>query len=323
MRPRISPPTARRSTSPMAPPFCASTAPPPRRSGGSTAPSRRCAACRTAASRSRSTGARCRCLRRLRHPTPSVTFTDLSINAVNALSPGAGETLIATNGSTSRPYGQWVHDLMERGRTGKVLSLDHRQRHACARSPRGWLTRLARAPLEMAVLVSESWRHRVIAHRPGRKPARGAGQSAGLSFAAVSGSIRRFLAHGVRGAHATGRIRAARECLPAAHDGGNRSGILDRAEAEIRPVVSRADAGRAYQDHGRGQAMGAAAILWPCDPARTRAACRSTRCTAGSTASTMASSRRSKSMARCSPSPRGRAGCCACRSPMIEQELRA
>src|ERR1700716_3833836 len=57
-------------------------------------------------------------------PSAAATFSDPSINAVNALAPGPQGTLIATDGSTARPYRQWVHDLMERGRTGRVLVLD-------------------------------------------------------------------------------------------------------------------------------------------------------------------------------------------------------
>jgi hypothetical protein len=96
---------------------------------------------------------------------PATTFADTSMNAINALSPGAGETLVATDGSTTRPTGQWVHDLMERGRTGRVLVLDiasgrvrtiasglHHAFGACAAGD--------------AVFVSESWQHRVIAIAP-------------------------------------------------------------------------------------------------------------------------------------------------------------
>ena len=96
---------------------------------------------------------------------PATTFADTSMNAINALSPGAGETLVATDGSTTRPTGQWVHDLMERGRTGRVLVLDivsgrvrtiasglHYAFGACAAGD--------------AVFVSESWQHRVIAITP-------------------------------------------------------------------------------------------------------------------------------------------------------------
>jgi len=54
----------------------------------------------------------------------AVTFSDPSMNAINSLAPGPGGTLIATDGSTARPYGQWVHDLMERGGSGRVLVLE-------------------------------------------------------------------------------------------------------------------------------------------------------------------------------------------------------
>ena len=57
-------------------------------------------------------------------PSGAVTFNDPSMHAVNALAPGPGRTLVATDGSTARPYGQWVHDLMERGHSGRVLVLD-------------------------------------------------------------------------------------------------------------------------------------------------------------------------------------------------------
>jgi hypothetical protein len=92
----------------------------------------------------------------------AATFSNPSIHAINALSPGPHGTLLATDGSALRPYSQWVHDLMERGRTGRVLSLDiasgrvrtiasglHYAFGVCAASG--------------ALLVSESWRHRVVA----------------------------------------------------------------------------------------------------------------------------------------------------------------
>src|SRR6185369_13445558 len=56
--------------------------------------------------------------------TPRASFSDPAMNAVNALSPGPRGALIATNGSSARPYTQWSHDLMERGRSGRVLVLD-------------------------------------------------------------------------------------------------------------------------------------------------------------------------------------------------------
>jgi hypothetical protein len=95
-------------------------------------------------------------------PSPALTFSDASMHAINALAPGPGKTLVATDGSTARPYRQWVHDLMERGRTGRVLVLDLE-----SRSIRTLASGLAYAFGACAggndIFVSESWRHRVIA----------------------------------------------------------------------------------------------------------------------------------------------------------------
>ena len=95
-------------------------------------------------------------------PAPTVTFSDASMLAINALAPGPGKTLVATDGSSARPYRQWVHDLMERGRTGRVLVLDLE-----SRSIRTLASGLAYAFGVCAggndLFVSESWRHRVVA----------------------------------------------------------------------------------------------------------------------------------------------------------------
>lgn len=95
-------------------------------------------------------------------PSAAVTFSGSSMHAINALAPGPGNTLVATDGSTARPYRQWVHDLMERGRTGRVLILDIA----------GGGVRTLASGLRYAfgvcaagseLFVSESWRHRVVA----------------------------------------------------------------------------------------------------------------------------------------------------------------
>jgi hypothetical protein len=94
--------------------------------------------------------------------SPRATIADASMNAINALSPGPQGTLIATDGSTARPYGQWVYDLMERGRTGKVLSLDiasGRVRPIAS----GLSYAFGACAAGDAVFVSESWRHRMVA----------------------------------------------------------------------------------------------------------------------------------------------------------------
>jgi hypothetical protein len=94
--------------------------------------------------------------------SPAVTFSDSSMHAINALARGPGKTLVATDGSTARPYRQWVHDLMEGGRTGRVLVLD-----IASGSIRTLASGLRYAFGVCAsgndLFVSESWRHRVIA----------------------------------------------------------------------------------------------------------------------------------------------------------------
>jgi hypothetical protein len=92
----------------------------------------------------------------------AVTFTDPAMNAINALSCAANGTLIATDGSSARPYGQWVFDLMERGRSGRVLALDPANGTVRAiATDLGYAFGACAADGE--ILVSESWRHRVIA----------------------------------------------------------------------------------------------------------------------------------------------------------------
>jgi hypothetical protein len=95
----------------------------------------------------------------------AVTFTDPAMNAVNALSCAPDGTLIATDGSSARPYRQWVYDLMERGRSGRVLGLD-----PASGKVRPIASGLAYAFGACAaggeIFVSESWRHRVIAVGP-------------------------------------------------------------------------------------------------------------------------------------------------------------
>jgi hypothetical protein len=92
----------------------------------------------------------------------AVTFTDPSMCAVNALAPGPGRTLVATDGSTARPYSQWVHDLMERGRSGRVLVLDLESRSMRTLAS-GLRYAFGVCAAGSDLFVSESWRHRVIA----------------------------------------------------------------------------------------------------------------------------------------------------------------
>ena len=98
-------------------------------------------------------------------PAASLTFSDPSMSAINALSAGPAGTLIATDGSSTRPYGQWVHDLMERGRTGRVLVLDlasGRVRTIASKAQYAF----GACAADDNVLFSESWRHRLVAIAP-------------------------------------------------------------------------------------------------------------------------------------------------------------
>ncbi|WP_298241461.1 hypothetical protein [uncultured Bradyrhizobium sp.] len=96
--------------------------------------------------------------------TPAATFSQ-GLRAVNALAPAPDGTLIATDGSSLRGVDDWARDLMELGKTGRVLRLDPKS---------GAVTQLA-SGLGYAfgtiasngnVLVSESWRHRVVSIAP-------------------------------------------------------------------------------------------------------------------------------------------------------------
>ncbi len=92
-------------------------------------------------------------------------FTDPSLNAINTLSPGPGGTLVATDGSITETYARWVYDLMGRGRTGRVLSLDPAT--AEIRTIVSGLRYAFGACMSgETLLVSESWRHRVLAVAP-------------------------------------------------------------------------------------------------------------------------------------------------------------
>jgi hypothetical protein len=96
-------------------------------------------------------------------PKPRVVFST-GLNAVNALAQGLDGSLVATDGSAAYRVENWARDLLERGRSGRVLSLD----------PATGATKTLASGLGFAfgvlatrdeVLVSESWRHRLTAIR--------------------------------------------------------------------------------------------------------------------------------------------------------------
>lgn len=90
-----------------------------------------------------------------------VSYTGGDMNAVNALAAGPAGTLLATDGSAAETPARWAHDLMNRGRSGRLLSIDLATRQI----------RVAAAGLHYAfgvaasgdgAIVSESWRHRLV-----------------------------------------------------------------------------------------------------------------------------------------------------------------
>ncbi len=87
-----------------------------------------------------------------------------SLNAVNALSASPDGKLLATDGSRAQPYERWCHDLMERGQSGRVLLLDPSgPEHQVLAEGLGYAFGVCAAGND--ILVSESWRHRIVSLR--------------------------------------------------------------------------------------------------------------------------------------------------------------
>jgi len=89
------------------------------------------------------------------------SYSGERMNSVNALAPGPRGTILVTDGSLDQPASRWTHDLMNRGRTGRLLSIDLATREV----------RMVAKDLQYAfgvatagdsVVVSESWRHRLV-----------------------------------------------------------------------------------------------------------------------------------------------------------------
>lgn len=97
------------------------------------------------------------------------TVAGQTICAANAISVGADGRLLVTDGSSAHSVAEWKYDLMSLGRSGRLLELN-----PADGSGRELATGLAHAFGASAVgddvWVSESWRHRVMAHRHGKPP---------------------------------------------------------------------------------------------------------------------------------------------------------
>ena len=165
----------------------------------------------------------------LREPLGRAAKRDVrrgAFNAVNALALAGDGTLIATDGSSDmrrRRLGARPDGL---NRTGRVFRLDpgRQDRDTLAQ---GLGHAFGACALWQCVLVSESWRHRLVPVAPGGTAA----DRARLTFPSIPRGLskaarRRLLAHRLHRAHAADRVRAARAGLPAPHDGGDRSELL-------------------------------------------------------------------------------------------------
>ena len=94
-------------------------------------------------------------------PKPRALFAS-GLKAVNALAAAPDGSLIATDGSENRGVDQWATDLLEHGRSGRVLLLDPAT-GAVKMLAGGLRYAFGACAIGDATLVSESWRHRVLA----------------------------------------------------------------------------------------------------------------------------------------------------------------
>jgi hypothetical protein len=101
----------------------------------------------------------------LQAPEPSAVFADFGARSLNALAVGRDGALVATDGSANRDADEWARDLLERGSTGRVFRLDPNKREAKVIAS-GLHYAFGACMIDDETLVSESWRHRVVAFGP-------------------------------------------------------------------------------------------------------------------------------------------------------------
>ena len=83
------------------------------------------------------------------------------MHAVNALAAGPDGSLLATDGSASETSQEWARDLLDRGRSGRLLSINPDTGEIKVRAS-GLHYAFGVAAAGQEVVVSESWRHRVV-----------------------------------------------------------------------------------------------------------------------------------------------------------------
>lgn len=100
---------------------------------------------------------------------PAATFADAAFNAINALALANDNTLIATDGSATCSVDDWARDLMELNRTGRVFKLDVGAKTVTPLA-QGLGHAFGACAHGNGMLVSESWRHRLVLVSPGTSP---------------------------------------------------------------------------------------------------------------------------------------------------------
>lgn len=88
--------------------------------------------------------------------------------AVNALQANMDGSLLICDGSETCPYGEWSRDLLEKGKTGRLVRYDHVSGKTATMAPGLAYAFGAHVDTQNRVLVSESWRHQVSAVNEGR-----------------------------------------------------------------------------------------------------------------------------------------------------------
>ena len=96
---------------------------------------------------------------------PAVTIVDSALRAVNAIAPAGAGALYATDGSAEHNCEDWVWDLMGRGRSGRALRIDLKSGRVEVLAA-GLHYAFGAAAMGERALVSESWRHKLLAVAP-------------------------------------------------------------------------------------------------------------------------------------------------------------
>ena len=101
-------------------------------------------------------------------PSDGRRWTDAggtAFHAVNAICSRSDGTLAVTDGSRRNDCAHWTHDLMERGASGRLIFLD-RGSGAAREGADGLEYAFGACASGAETLVSESWRHRLLAIGP-------------------------------------------------------------------------------------------------------------------------------------------------------------